>query len=408
MSTINELRTQKTKLLHDAQQLLIKDKVTKEDRAAGAVMVADAELISERIALEERITKDQDENRSAGMPPRGQPGETQLDSTPAKNEAEKRAFKNYILGKLTPEDRQHLKMEQRDMTVGAPGAVTGGGVLVPIGMDSLLHEATKATGEILSGVRAWNTDSGEGIRVSLTDPTALRFALVAEMGTVGETDVPTSGFTSYVDTLGFSTKVSNQLLQDSAFSIDSFLSDTIGLAWTNTASEAIIKGNGSNFQSLATATPVGFTAPTGDTTALTYDDLLGLYSKLDPSYYAGAAFWVNSRTWVALLGIKDSQNRPLLTDSIGLQGAPFKTLFGLPIRISQAIDDLGVSKAPVLLGDTYKSVTYRQAGPLVIRRAAERYIEQNAVGYFAFRRAGAYTTIQASSPSMIKLVMAAS
>ncbi len=408
MSTIIELRTQKTKLLHDAQQLLIKDKVTKEDRAASAAMVADAELINERIELESRIAKDQEENRSAGMPPRGQPGEVQLDAAPANNEAEKRAFKNYITGKLTAEDRQHLKMEQRDMTVGAPGAVTGGGVLVPLGMDSLLHEATKATGEILSGVRTWNTDSGEGIRVSLTDPTALRFALVAEMGTVGETDVPTSGFTSYVDTLGFSTRVSNQLLQDSAFSIDSFLSDVIGLAWTNTASEAIIKGNGSNFQSLVTATPVGYTALAGDTTALTYDDLQILYSKIDPSYYAGSAFWVNSRTWAAMLGIKDSQNRPILTDSIGLQGTPFKTLFGLPIRISQAIDDLGVSKAPVLLGDAYKSVTYRQAGPLVIRRAAERYIEQNAVGFFAFQRAGAYTTIQASSPSMIKLVMAAS
>jgi HK97 family phage major capsid protein len=255
-------------------------------------------------------------------------------------------------------------------------------------------------------VRTWNTDSGEGIRVSLTDPTSLRFALVAEMATVGETDPAFSGFNSYVDTLGFSTKVSNQILQDSAFSVDQFLSETISSAWVATASEAIIKGNSSNFQSLVTGASVGYTTPTGDVSALTYADLLGLYSNLDPSYLAGSAFWLNSKTWAGLLGVLDSQNRPILTTD--LQGNPFKSLFGLPIRISQALDNPAANKVPILVGDASKSYTYRQAGPLVIRKATERYIEQNATMFVAFQRAGGYVTSQSTSPSMIKLVMAAS
>jgi HK97 family phage major capsid protein len=72
-----------------------------------------------------------------------------------------------------------------------------------------------------------------------------------------EADPTSSGFTSYVDTLGFSTKVSNQLLQDSAFSVDDFLSQTISAAWTATASEAIINDNRSKFQSIATDAAVG-------------------------------------------------------------------------------------------------------------------------------------------------------
>ena len=35
-------------------------------------------------------------------------------------------------------------------------------------------------------------------------------------------------------------------------------------------------------------------------------------------------------------------------------------------------------------------------------------LDQSAIGFFAFQRAGGYVTSQSTSPSMIKLVMAAS
>lgn len=190
---------------------------------------------------------------------------------------------------------------------------------------------------------------------------------------------------------GFSTTVSNQLLQDSAFSIDSFLSEVIGTAWSNTASEAIINGNASNFKSLLSAA-VGFTAPVGVTAQLSYDSLVSFYSALDPSYLAGSALWMNSRTWAKLLQVKDWQLRPILSVAPGITGKPFSTLFGLEIRIAQAIPDLGISKPVILLGDASASYTYRQAGPLLIRRAEELRIAQNPTQFFAFQRAGGYST----------------
>ena len=398
--TYAQIIEKRNTLMHTASTLALDKNANAETRVKVSTILAEADELSEQAKNAQRLEAHAEELRTSTRPPQGEIG------TLTQDDREKRAFANYITGRLKPEDHEFLKPETRDLTVGSAGATTGGGVLVPIGYDSTLHTATKSIGEILSGVRTWNTDSGEGIRVSLTDPTSLRFALVAEMATVSETDPTLSGFNSYVDTLGFSTKVSNQLLQDSAFSVDQFLSETIASAWVATASEAIIRGNSSNFQSLVTGASVGYTAPTGDVATLTYSDLLNLYSSLDPSYLPGAAFWMNSKTWTALLGVVDAQSRPILTTD--LQGNPFKSLFGLPIRISQALGNLAATNVPILLGDAAKSYTYRQAGPLVVRRATERYIEQNATGFFAFQRAGGYVTSQSTSPSMVKLVMAAS
>jgi hypothetical protein len=55
---ITELKQQRTKLLLDAQKLVTKKDVTKEERAQSAAMVADVDLIDEQIALEERIAKE--------------------------------------------------------------------------------------------------------------------------------------------------------------------------------------------------------------------------------------------------------------------------------------------------------------------------------------------------------------
>jgi HK97 family phage major capsid protein len=396
---------QRNTLIAQAGAIAQKKDITAEQRAQVKAIFVDIDKLQEDIDIAKRMEGFKEENRSAGTPPRGQPGDCVLDVTPERNELEKRAFKNYITGRLKPEDHQYLKTETRDLTVGAPGAVTGGGVLVPIGYDNVLHTATKATGEILSGVRTWNTDSGEAIRVSTADPTAVRFTLTAENVASGETDPSFGGFSSNVDTLTLMTKVSNQLLQDSAFSIEQFLTETINTAWVNTASEAIILGNASNFQSLVTATPVGYTAPVGGASTISYDSLINFYSKLDPSYLGGAALWMNSRTWASLLDVKDNQLRPILTTDF--QGAPFKSFLGLPIRIAQKIDDLGANKAPILLGDAVKSYTYRQAGPLVLRKSVDRYLEFNATAFFSAQRAGGYSTIQTSSPSMIKFVMSA-
>jgi HK97 family phage major capsid protein len=404
-----ELKTlieKRNKLVADAGAIAQSNDITTEQRAQVKAMFVDIDKLQEDIDIATRLNGFKEENRSNGMPPRAQPGES-LELTPEKNELEKRAFKNYVTGRLTAEDHQHLKYEQRDLTVGAVGAVTGGGVLVPIGYDPILHTALKAYGEILTVVRNWKTDTGNGIRVSLANDTAQSFTLIAEDTAVTESDPSFAGFTSYTDTLtGGLQKVSNQLIADSAFDIEQFLSESLSQRYFRGVSNAIIAGNSSNIASIVTGASVGFTLPTGGATAISYASLVALYASLDPAYIPNSNFVMNSTTWAELMNVTDAQNRPLLQSDTN--GAPFRSLFGRNLLIAQALPNPAASNSPILFGSFSDGYTFRSAGQMVVRKLVERYAEFDATGFVSFARVGGYSTASAGAPNpIVKLVMSA-
>jgi HK97 family phage major capsid protein len=397
----------RNKLVADAGAIAQKTDITAEQRAQVKAMFVDIDKLQEDIDIAKRMEGFKEENRSAGTPPRGQPGDSVLDVTPERNEVEKRAFRNFVTGRLKPEDHQYLKHEQRDLTVGAPGAVTGGGVLVPIGYDDVLHTSLKAYGEILTVVRNWNTESGNGIRVSLANDTAQSFSLIAENTAVSESDPSLSGFTSYTDTLtGGLQKVSNQLIADSAFSVEQFLSDSLAKRYYRGVSNAVIAGNGRNIASIVTGAGVGFTLPTGGTTVLTYNSLVQLYASLDPAFIPNSNFVMNSTTWASLMGLVDSQGRPLL--QYDTNGAPFRSLFGRNILMAQALPNPAASNSPILFGSFSDGFTVRTGGQMVVRKLVERYAEFDATGFVSFARVGAYSTASTGAPNpIVKIVMSA-
>src|SRR5258705_12189133 len=109
---LKTLISQRDKLISDAGAIAQNKNASKEQRAQIKAMFVDIDKLQEDIDIETRLASLKEENRSAGTPPRGQPGDTLLDITPERNELEKRAFKNYITGRLKPEDHQYLKYEE--------------------------------------------------------------------------------------------------------------------------------------------------------------------------------------------------------------------------------------------------------------------------------------------------------
>jgi HK97 family phage major capsid protein len=106
-----------------------------------------------------------------------------------------------------------------------------------------------------------------------------------------------------------------------------------------------------------------------------------------------------------MLNITDTLGGPLLQQDVN--GTPFRSLFGRPIIIAQALDNLGASKTPLLFGDFVSGYTFRQGGQMVIKKLSERYAEFNETAFVAFARSGGYST-NAGVPPIVKLVMAAS
>jgi HK97 family phage major capsid protein len=91
--SIKELQDQRNKLMQDAQKLL--KNPTAETRTMFDAQMADVDLLEKDIERAERSAKYDAEMRSAGRPPRSQPGFTATD-TNEQAAGEHRALEQYI------------------------------------------------------------------------------------------------------------------------------------------------------------------------------------------------------------------------------------------------------------------------------------------------------------------------
>lgn len=403
MITLIEQRNQ---LMQEAGTLIsgkTLDKATR--RAKFDAMMNDVDILNAKIELEER-------SNVAGRPPRSQPGKDSLNPTEEQRTTD--AFREWMrTGNISAENRSYLKesRETRDLgaTVGTGAqttAISASSVLIPVGFDPMIHTAAKSYGQLATNVRQLVTATGDPIKVASSDDTANGLTLISPESTaVTELDMALGGTVSYVSEFTTSLiKVSESLLEDSAFDVAGFISNSFSTRYFKGLNQAIQLGSG-NVQSIVTSLATGATATSA--TAVALADLINVFGELDPAYQDSAKWVMNAKTKANLMGLVDQFGRPLLQADVN--GVPFNSIFGKSIVVSTFADDATAAKTPILIGSLEQSYTLRtiQSG-LKIVRLNERYAETGEVGFIGRVRAGGYLTTQASSPSLIGLKMAAS
>jgi len=402
MITLIEQRNQ---LLQEAGTLVAGKTVDKETRQKFDKMMADVDALNIKIELEERTN-------AANRPPRSQPGTDALNPTEEQRTTD--AFRQWMrTGNISAENRSYLQesRETRDLgaTVGTGAqttAISASSVLIPVGFDPMIHTAAKSYGQLATNVRQLVTATGDPIKVASSDDTANGLTLISPESTaVTELDMTLGGTVSYVSEFTTSLiKVSLSLLEDSAFDVAGFISNSFATRYFRGLNQAIQLGSG-NVQSIVTGATVGATAASA--TAITLTDLLATYAALDPDYQDTSKWFCNAKTKASLMGLTDAYGRPLLQNS--LNGTPFSSIFGRDIVISTFADDATAGKLPLFLADLEQSYTLRTiSSGLKIVRLNERYAEFGEVGFIGRVRAGGYLTTQSSSPSLVGLKMAAS
>lgn len=392
----------RNKLMADAGALAQSKDANAETRTKVKAMLADVDILNDDAAVAQRLETHAEELRTSTRPPRGEIATAAGDAV-AK---EKRAFTNWMrTGQIASEDRSTLKVETRDLGVSTPtGVITGGNVLVPVGFDPQLHVAQKSYGAIVGAVRQLVTSGGNPIRVALADDTANSMTVIGEAVAVSEVDPLVSGFTSYTDELTTGlVKVSNSLLQDSAFDVDAFIQNTFAARYYKGLAKMITLGNGSNIQAITTGTAIQ--NATGGTTSVTYAELVALYGALDPAYMEASSWVMSSTTRANLMGLTNTTGTPLLQADVN--GVPFNSIFGRPIVISQFAQAMTAGKFPILFGDLTQYTLRSVAGGLRVARLVERFAEMDEVGFIGYSRNGGYNTSQSTSPSIVSLEMAA-
>lgn len=183
-------------------------------------------------------------------------------------------------------------------------------------------------------------------------------------------------------------RVSFQLLQDSAFDLDTWLARALGTRIGRAQATHFATGTDvSQPEGLQTNAVVGKTGLTGQTTSIIYDDLVDLMHSVDPAYRTnaedGVAWLMNDTTYAKVRKLKDTQGRPLLEP---LPGLPPNVLFGYPIVIDPSIPAMTANAKSVLFGNFKAGYVIRDVGPPTLLRLDERFADFAQTGFIGFVR----------------------
>lgn len=322
------------------------------------------------------------------------------------NQQENRALRAYLAGgmaNMAQEDVQRMRARQVGDIANAmrlPQAAMStttpaeGGYTVATEYFRQLTEAMKAFGGIRAVANIIQTGTGAQLNLPTADATSEEGEIVGQNApvTLGETSF---GNTS-LDVYKYSSKkiaVPFELIQDSMFDIEGYINNLLALRIGRITAKHMTIGTGTGQpRGIVTAAAAGKTGATGQTTTVTYDDLVDLEHSVDPIYRAapGVGFMMHDDTLKAVRKIKDDGGRPVFVpgyESSNPGGAPDR-LLGRPIYISQEMDKMAASKKSILFGD-YKRYIIREVMDLTLFRMADsNFILNGQIGFVAFNRQG--------------------
>lgn len=183
-------------------------------------------------------------------------------------------------------------------------------------------------------------------------------------------------------------KFSYELMEDTGIDLSGMVSEALATRIGRALSDAFTNGDGSGKPTgyLNDPNVTGITTyDTAASGAISIDDLIGLFSKLDPAHQASPnCRWLMSpATYALLCKLKDSQAHPYLLDSIANPAAP--SLLGKPIVLNPHHEDFATGKIGVVVGD-FNQFAIRQVGEVTIQKSMERYFEYRQVAFRALFR----------------------
>lgn len=293
---------------------------------------------------------------------------------------------------------QQTMLEGNYIQVGesrAQGESTGsaGGYVVPQGFRDVMSETMKAYGGLLNHANVITTTTGNPLPWPSNDDTGNVGAILSENTQIGQQDLTLGqrilGAYTYTSKLVL---VSLQLLQDSAFDLESWLPTKLGQRIGRAAATHFATGSGTGQPlGITTNTTVGKTGLTGQTLTLIYDDLIDLEHSVDPAYRneQNSMYVLGDATLKVIRKLKDTQGRPLWVP-VPAPGFPSQ-INGWNYVIDNSMPVPGANNKTIIFGDIDAGYIVRQVLDVQMVRLAERFMDALQIGFFGFARMDATT-----------------
>lgn len=380
MSKVLELREKRAKAWEAAKKFLDAKRtadgfVSAEDAAAYDRMEADVVNLGKEIERLERQTAiDAELARATSTPITNQPngridGEVK---TGRATEEYKRAFWNGMRNRISYDVQNALSI----------GTDSEGGYLVPDEYEKKLVESLQDEVFFRSLATVIRTSSGDRKIPIVTSKGEA--AWIDEEGQFPESDDSFGQTSIGAYKLATMIKVSDELLNDSVFNIEQYISKEFGRRIGAKEEEAFFVGDGQGKPiGLFNTTGGAETGVTAATVSITFDDVMDLYYSLRAPYRNKASWLLNDSTVKAIRKLKDGNGNYIWQPSVR-EGEPDRIL-NRPYRTSIYVPELAEGKRVMAFGDySYYWIADRQGRSF--KRLNELYAATGQVGFLACER----------------------
>ena len=369
--TINELREKRNTAWNAAKAFLDshrteKGTLTAEDDATYTRMEHDiADLGKEIARLERQEALDAELSKPVNKPLTSKPAAMTQPETKTGRASDE--YRKGMLVALRTNFKQISNVLQE-------GVDADGGYLVPEEYDSRLIDVL--TGEnIMRKLGHKITTSGEHkINIAATKPAA---AWIEEGGALSFGEATFDQVLLDAHKLHVAIKVTEELLYDNAFGLESYIIDQFGKALANAEEDAFLNGSG-------VGQPLGLFAETGGGTAaasvatLATDNVLDLVYALNRPYRKNAKFIMNDQTIAAIRKLKDNNGAYMWQPSL-IAGEPDK-LLGYEVYTSPFCPE-----DKIAFGD-YSYYNIGDRGTRSFKQLNELFAGNGMIGYVAKER----------------------
>ena len=201
--------------------------------------------------------------------------------------------------------------------------------------------------------------------------------------------------------LATSIRATDEMLEDGGVDIEKFILDMFSERIGKAEEEAFIRGDGNGKPlGLIYQAPVG--AVSEDTGDISLDDMLELEYSVKSAYRKKAVWVMSENAYNRLRRINHYQGRPVWRN--GLEKGDPKQLFGHPVYVCRALDDVAPGSIPVMFGD-FSNYWIGDRGKRVIKRLVERYADRGQVAFITSERVDAKLVLPEAA-KMLKVKVA--
>lgn len=384
----NDLVTRAEEIINDAE--LNKRELTDDEAQELAEIRDDVKKIKEALQIAEEIKdekKELKEEEGATMAE-----EKELKENACKEEADKRAFEEYVRG-VVNERGTDVVLDKAQNGAVIPVTIANKIIAKVYDICPILERSTKYNVKGKLVVPFYDENSN-----AITVTYAEEFEELTS--SVGKFDkIELGGFLA-----GTLTLISKSLINNAQFNITDFIVERMAYAIKRFIEDQLLNGYAGTGASTGVTglTTLNAAVTAEATTAVTADEVIRLHDAIKDDFQANAIWIMSPATRTAIRTLTSETGYYLLNDDIS---TPFgASILGKPVYVTDNMPDMAAGKTAIYYGDMSGLAT-KFSEEMTIEVLREKYATQHAVGVVGWLE---FDSKVENAQKIAKLVMKAS